>query len=153
MAEIGHDPDEDDNKVNDHDGAHHDGSEANAPQSAVHVVVGSDSSAAVGLADSDFEDESRDGQEEDRHQVGNKPLSRIRSVCVRSSGETISHLETDIVEDLRRIPDDVALAHGATERSEQKGSARWPLVTSIVGLLGLGWHQDVAKLGEDGGHG
>ena len=76
------------------------------------IVECDDCTAAVGLANRDFQDQGRDGQNEDSYQVGNKPL------------------KADVVKNLTGISDDIALSNGSADRCQQEGSPTGPLVSS-----------------------
>ena len=55
VAEVNHDPDEDDSKIDHDHRADHHGCKTDTAHSTIHVVVGSDRAATVGLANRDLE--------------------------------------------------------------------------------------------------
>lgn len=104
MPKVDADPYQNDGKVHNYGHAHHHACEADAFQSALGPIPCDDGTSSVGLSDTDFENEAWDGQEEDRDQVRDEPL------------------ETNVVEDLRRVADDISLSNSAAHSSEDESS-------------------------------
>src|SRR5690606_14321774 len=101
--------------------------ETGALEAVVDVIEGNHRAAAVSLADGDLKDESRDGDQEDGHEIGNEPLQPIVIVELRRVAQQVSHAGTT--------------AHGG----EEEGRAGRPDVAAIISLV-RGWGEPPTNL-------
>lgn len=113
VAEVDHDPTENGHIVGCNHITRHDGANTHSPRPFADSIEGNDTSTTGSLANRDLKNEERNCKKDEGDQVWEEPLQAI------------------VLENNRRVSQDVSETNSAAHGRKHKGSPRRPLVTAI----------------------